>query len=91
MELMAKPLTQYVLGRKKVSEKQAKYIIRQLCLAINFMHKQGIVHRDLKPDNILMQDETPKVASKPRIKVTDFGFATPVENRDLMQTACGSE
>jgi len=38
MELMAKPLTHLVIGGKRVSEKKAKYIIRQLCLAINFMH-----------------------------------------------------
>ena len=54
MELMAKPLTRLVVGGQRPSEKKAKYIVRQLCLAINYMHNQGIVHRDLKPDNILL-------------------------------------
>ena len=91
MELMAKPLTRLVVGGQRPSEKKAKYIVRQLCLAINYMHNQGIVHRDLKPENILLQDENPETPTKPRIKVTDFGFATSIENRTLMQVICGSE
>lgn len=91
---MAKPLSKLVTGGKRVSEAQAKYIVRQLCLAVNYMHRQGIVHRDLKPDNILLRDEESfknfNAHSKPRIKVTDFGFATSLENKKLMQVECGS-
>ena len=54
MELLAKPLTKIVTGRNRCNENKARYIIKQLCLAINFIHSRGIVHRDLKPDNILL-------------------------------------
>ena len=76
MELLANPLTKLVTGRNRVSEEKARYIIRQICLAINFIHSRGIVHRDLKPDNILLQDMVPDDPEKPRVKVSDFGFAT---------------
>lgn len=76
MELLANPLTKLVTGRNRVNENKARYIIRQICLAINFIHSRGIVHRDLKPDNILLQDMVPDDPEKPRVKVSDFGFAT---------------
>ena len=76
MELLAKPLTRLVTGRNRVNEDKARYIVRQICLAINFIHSRGIAHRDLKPDNILLQDDDPEDPEKPRVKVTDFGFAT---------------
>jgi len=32
------------------------------------MYSRGYIHRDVKPENILLHDET--------IKLADFGFAT---------------
>lgn len=43
-------------------------VLRPVCEALSYLHRQGILHRDLKPENILMHDEVnPKVA--------DFGIA----------------
>ena len=47
--------------------------IRQIFLALNYMHKRNIVHRDIKPENILMSNVE---KGKIEIKITDFGFAT---------------
>ena len=73
MELLAKPLTRLVTGRNRVNEDKARYIVRQICLAINFIHSRGIAHRDLKPDNVMIDDETHD------LKLIDFGFAGPIE------------
>ena len=59
MELMGDSLEQYIKdGKNKISEEKVIYIMRQLCEAIQYMHRHDIAHRDLKPANILMQGST---------------------------------
>ena len=58
---------------QKFSEEKASTVIKQLCLALNYMHQLNIMHRDLKPENLLCEkNENGQVM----IKLTDFGFAT---------------
>ena len=51
-------------------------MIRQILLALNFMHSKNIMHRDLKPENILCEDCAGMQEDEIIIKLTDFGFAT---------------
>jgi serine/threonine protein kinase len=37
------------LKKEKVQEKEAAAIIRQITLAIDYLHDIGIAHRDIKP------------------------------------------
>ena len=91
MELMGCSLDQYIKDEQiEISEEKAIYIMRQLCKAIKYMHCHKIAHRDLKPANILMQDST-LTPTRPRIKVTDFGFATHlVQDNDTLSYKLGS-
>src|SRR5271156_2967142 len=52
----------------KLSEVEAAVIVRQILVALDFLHERNIVHRDLKPDNILMTS----LASGCRVVVSDF-------------------
>ena len=52
------------------SEAQAADVIRQVALALAFMHALGVVHRDLKPENLLL-----KAPGSSDIKLADFGLA----------------
>ena len=47
------------------------------------MHGQQIVHRDLKLDNILIN-------SADEVKLIDFGFAVKCEEKEKLQTYCGT-
>ena len=42
-------------------------LISGACRGLDFMHQEGLVHLDIRPANILLRDDTPKLA--------DFGLA----------------
>ena len=61
-----------IIVEKQFSEKRASYILKQVLLAINYMHNKHITHRDLKPENILLES---KDRNNLDIKISDFGFS----------------
>lgn len=50
-------------------------IIIQICLGLEYAHKQGIVHQDINPNNIFIQSDS-------QVKIIDFGLACPPGNID---------
>lgn len=72
----------------KLSDVEAAVIVRQILIALGYLHDQNIVHRDLKPENILMTS----LANGCRVVLTDFGHAKKIENdRTRMTTMAGTE
>lgn len=62
-------LRDLIRKRKRLSEDEARPVLRGVLDAIAYLHELNIVHRDIKPENILM--------SRPDFpKITDFGLAT---------------
>ena len=47
---------------------EVAYLMRQVCAAVDYAHRQGIMHRDLKPSNVMIDQEG-------NAFVTDFGIA----------------
>lgn len=66
-----------------MNEALARKIFRQLLNAVLYIHSKGYIHCDLKLENILIDSED-------RIKVTDFGFATPYSSNKKMVYSKGS-
>mmetsp|Transcript_11707 Transcript_11707/g.28520 ORF Transcript_11707/g.28520 Transcript_11707/m.28520 type:complete len:243 (+) Transcript_11707:2-730(+) len=75
-----------IVSRGSYTEADAALCIRQICGALQYMHKMGICHRDLKPENILYATPDPDAP----IKLADFGLAKVVSSDAIMQTACGT-
>lgn len=62
-------LRDFIRKKKRLSEDQARPILRGILQGIAYLHELNIVHRDIKPENILMhRPDMPKI--------TDFGLAT---------------
>ena len=67
-------------------EKAGRSVTRQLCHALDYLHKSGITHRDLKPDNILIANGEPLT-----VKLSDFGLSKVVkEDGSVLKTFCGT-
>ncbi|KAH3746015.1 myosin light chain kinase [Pelomyxa schiedti] len=75
-----------IISRGHFTEADAVSIVKQICEAINFLHRQGICHRDLKPENILCSEEPVNF----RVVISDFGLSKLFGRGELMKTACGT-
>jgi serine/threonine-protein kinase len=55
-----------------IEPQDAARIVREVCLALDYAHRQGIIHRDVKSANIVLDKEG-------RAVLTDFGLALLTE------------
>lgn len=70
--------------RKAVTEPEARYFVRQVILACQYLHNTKIIHRDLKLGNLFINDEM-------EVKIGDFGLATRVDyDGERKRTLCGT-
>ena len=77
-------LFSYVKKRRKLSEKVAKFLFRQIILGINHIHSNLIVHRDIKLENILID-------MKNNIKICDFGIGIILSSEEQnLYSHCGT-
>ncbi len=63
----------------KLTEKQFKGIVRELCGVLKFLHGKGIIHRDIKPSNIMM-------AKDGHIRLIDFDAARMIKAEQMQDT-----
>lgn len=83
-------LMDYLLGKQTpespgIPETMSREIVRQVLLAVQYVHSMGISHRDLKPDNILISGFNPV-----SVKVADFGLAKLQAQGTFLKTFCGT-
>ncbi|XP_050432627.1 testis-specific serine/threonine-protein kinase 1-like [Adelges cooleyi] len=80
-------LLDYLHQIKCIPNWQAHTFFKQLCGAVDYLHRNDISHRDIKCENVLLE-------SLRHVKLADFGFTRfCVDERSrqvLSQTYCGS-
>ena len=81
--ICAGDLLTYIKKRSKLTEPVAKFIFKQIVLALQYIHNHNIVHRDIKLDNILIDLDN-------NIKICDFGVSKIIKKGDIMVEQCGT-
>eukprot|EP00427_Karlodinium_veneficum_P051594 CAMPEP_0169358642 /NCGR_PEP_ID=MMETSP1017-20121227/28800_1 /TAXON_ID=342587 /ORGANISM="Karlodinium micrum, Strain CCMP2283" /LENGTH=534 /DNA_ID=CAMNT_0009455741 /DNA_START=9 /DNA_END=1614 /DNA_ORIENTATION=+ len=74
-----------VLKQNGYREGDAADTIKQMLLAVNYVHRHGIVHRDLKLENFLYESRSGR-----HLKLIDFGFSKFCDTTSRMHTSCGT-
>ena len=69
--------------RGLILEKEVRFYLAEMVLAIEFLHNKGIIHRDLKPENVLLRDDG-------HVCITDFGLAKEIGDLESARTLCGT-
>ena len=50
-------LLTHIQQKEKFTEREASQVVREVTVALDFLHTNHIAHRDLKPDNILCESK----------------------------------
>jgi calcium-dependent protein kinase len=61
-------LHQKLKNERRLSESNARKIMRQILIGVSYLHSIKIVHRDLKPENILISEQNENI----QVKIIDF-------------------
>ena len=60
-------LMTWLCSEEVFTDRQTRFYMAELCLAVDSVHKMKYVHRDVKPDNILL-------GADGHVKLSDFGL-----------------
>ena len=81
--ICAGDLLTFIKKRSKLSEPVARFIFKQIILALQYIHSHNIIHRDIKLDNILIDLDN-------NIKICDFGVSKIIKKGDILVEQCGT-
>lgn len=60
----------------RIEEKYIGVIVRELLIALQYIHKQNVIHRDIKAANVLITNEG-------KVQLCDFGVAAQLNSTSL--------
>jgi len=77
-------LFQRIQDKQAFNEREAAELMKDICIAVKFLHDVNVAHRDLKPENLLYTRKDDFGV----LKLTDFGFAKETHIQNTLQTPC---
>ena len=80
--LVQGPNLRELIRANRVGPAEVLALVPQICDALDYAHSLGVIHRDIKPENILLELDR-------QIKITDFGLAMTMNERDTVLTGSG--
>jgi serine/threonine protein kinase len=82
-------LDKYVEENGPLTEHEIAELLFPVAESFAFIHSKGVVHRDLKLANLLLAKKLVR-GHKPCIKITDFGLAHVMGQKQMTNTTCGT-
>jgi len=73
-----------IVEASRFSEKIAAGLVRQMILALIYMHAENVAHRDLKPENYLLANK--EGLENTVLKLVDFGMSRTFDREKPMRT-----
>jgi len=88
MEKLHSDMLELILSSEKgkLENSMSKFLIYQVLVALQYLHKRCIVHCDLKPENVLILQGT----GHTMIKLCDFGFARIIGEKSFRTSVVGT-
>jgi serine/threonine protein kinase len=80
-----KNLDEYIERQGPLAPDLAEYILRQIVVALDHVHRLGFIHRDIKPSNILLTRKD----GKPVAKLADLGLIRETSDEEFRLTREG--
>jgi aurora kinase len=68
--------------KKKFTEKEAAFYVREIAKALEYCHKHNIAHRDVKLENVLLKGN--------QVKLADFGWCIQYKENEKSNILCGT-
>ncbi|TRY92834.1 hypothetical protein DNTS_024899 [Danionella cerebrum] len=72
--------------KSKLPERNTRFLVTQILVALRHLHFKNIVHCDLKPENVLLASAEPF----PQVKLCDFGFARIIGEKSFRRSVVGT-